>query len=93
MQKIKCALEEAEKLSESLRERYTQPQGKRVKLDSNQPQEGGMDDQKVPNDAKNDKPLSAEDLYRRNSVRLEGREGGEGEGGREGGRKEGGLGG
>ena len=71
VQKIRTALEEAERLSSHLRERYSQPQGKRPKLDSESPQGGGVADQQVPNDTNsgNNKPLSAEDLYKRNSVR------------------------
>ena len=70
-QKIRAALNEAERLSESLRERYSSPQGKRQKLDTEEPQgEEGVTDQQVPNDATDsNKPLSAEDLYKRNSVR------------------------
>ena len=69
-QKIRTALNEAERLSESLRERYSRPQGKRQKLDAEEPQgEEGVTDQQVPNDATDsNKPLSAEDLYKRNSV-------------------------
>ena len=69
-QKIRAALNEAERLSESLRERYSRPQGKRQKLDTEEPQgEEGVTDQQVPNDATDsNKPLSAEDLYKRSSV-------------------------
>ena len=68
--KIKTALTEAERLSTSLRERYAAPQGKRQKLDSEQPQGEGVVDQQVPDDATegNNMPLSAEQLYKRNSV-------------------------
>ena len=69
--KIKTALNEAERLSESLRERYTTPQGKRQKLDGvDQSQGEGVGDQQVPNDATDaqDKPKSAEEVYRRSTV-------------------------
>ena len=68
-QKIRAALSEAERLSESLRERYAGPQGKRQKLDAEEPEGEGVTDQQVPNDAtESNKPLSAEDLYKRNLV-------------------------
>ena len=65
-QKIRTALTEAEKLSESLRERYSAPLGKRQKLDSELPQGEGEMGQQVPESS--NKPLSAEDLYKKNSV-------------------------
>ena len=71
MQKIKTALSEAERFSGSLRERYSTPQGKRQKMDSEQTQGSTMTDQKVPNVASDsEKPLSAQELYKRNSVSI-----------------------
>ena len=68
--KIKTALTEAERLSLSLRERYTAPQGKRQKLDSGLSQGEGVGDQQVPDDSAegDEKPKSAEEVYKRTSV-------------------------
>ena len=69
--KIQKAVGEAERLSESLRERYAAPQGKRQKLDGvDQSQGEGVGDQQVPNDSKDgdDQPKSAADVYRQSNV-------------------------
>ena len=69
--KIQKALSEAERISESLRERYAAPQEKRQKLDAvDQSQGEGVGDQQVPNDSKdgNDQPKSAADVYRQSNV-------------------------